>query len=465
MNNQWSLISQIFSRDELAELLEAILSRAELLKTVASLGLSYPGIRLSSIPQYELIDAVLDESYSNPLRAKEFVKIIRKKVKNYSTEIEKLSVTQMKPYFNQLVKKELSLKELSMIILALLFDERAEVTELIPWFLEKILKLKPKSQVVYDELIEREKRLSVIVKEKGEINKRLNMAIGSLKEENKGLSKNLSKIKKENEDLKMEIERLNSLIKEPSESAELKHLEKDLTKILYSIEKIFHNEESLINLPERLELTVLKGFSELNEKLDEIRAGIHKDFAIFKDTVIEESKKSRVALKVGTKEESKKPIRERVAIFVDAQNLYCSAKRNFNGKVSYEKLLSIAVGNRHLIKAYAYVVKSLDGDVQPFITLLEKIGYEAKIKEPRYRADGSAKANWDMGIALDILGLLDKVDTVIIASGDGDFMPLVEHIKSKGKRVEIYAFSQDTAYDLQENADLFYPLDEKIALI
>jgi uncharacterized LabA/DUF88 family protein len=156
--------------------------------------------------------------------------------------------------------------------------------------------------------------------------------------------------------------------------------------------------------------------------------------------------------------------KEKIALFVDSQNLYYSARIGYAAKVNYEKLLRLITGSRNLIKAYAYIVQPPDGDVKPFATSLERIGYIVKTKDVRTRANGSAKANWDMGIALDILGILDRVDTIVLASGDGDFVPLVDFIKGKNKRVEIFAFAENTAYDLKEKADRFEPLGENIIL-
>ena len=156
--------------------------------------------------------------------------------------------------------------------------------------------------------------------------------------------------------------------------------------------------------------------------------------------------------------------REKIAIFVDSQNLYYSARMGYAAKVNYEKLLKLITENRNLIRAYAYIVQPPEGDVRPFATSLERIGYTVKIKDVRTRANGSAKANWDMGIALDILGILDYIDTIVLASGDGDFVPLVDFIKAKNKRVEIFSFTENTAYDLKEKADRFEPLGENIIL-
>ncbi len=156
--------------------------------------------------------------------------------------------------------------------------------------------------------------------------------------------------------------------------------------------------------------------------------------------------------------------KENIAIFVDSQNLYYSAKMSYGAKVNYEKLLRLITGERNLVKAYAYIVQPPEGDAKPFATSLEHIGYIVKIKDVRTRADGSAKANWDMGMALDILGIIDYVDTIILASGDGDFVPLVEFVRNRHKRVEIFSFPENTAYDLKEKADRFEPLDEHVIL-
>ncbi|MBN2619863.1 NYN domain-containing protein [candidate division WOR-3 bacterium] len=156
--------------------------------------------------------------------------------------------------------------------------------------------------------------------------------------------------------------------------------------------------------------------------------------------------------------------KERIALFVDSQNLYYSARMGYAAKVNYEKLLRLITEERKLVKAFAYIVQPPDGDVKPFATSLERIGYLVKTKDVRTRSDGSAKANWDMGMALDILGMVDHVDTIVLASGDGDFAALVEFIKTKNKRVEVFAFPDNTAYDLKEKADKFVPLGENVIL-
>ncbi len=205
----------------------------------------------------------------------------------------------------------------------------------------------------------------------------------------------------------------------------------------------------------------------LTRKLEEFLIGLRKDIKMYLEDINDNQNKLYDEL-INLKkfiETSNMISKEKIALFVDSQNLYYSARMGYAAKVNYEKLLRLITGDRKLVKAYAYIVQPPDGDVKPFATSLEHIGYIVKIKDVRTRADGSAKANWDMGIALDILGMLDHVDTIALASGDGDFVPLVDFIKSKNKRVEVFAFAENTAYDLKEKADRFGPLGENVILI
>jgi uncharacterized LabA/DUF88 family protein len=196
----------------------------------------------------------------------------------------------------------------------------------------------------------------------------------------------------------------------------------------------------------------------INQIMQDIKSYMEKNGSGC-DRILEEMRSLRELI-----ESSNLIRREKIAMFVDSQNLYYSARAAFASKVNYEKLLRLVTGNRTLVRAIAYIVQPPDGDVKPFATSLERIGYIVKIKDVRTRSDGSAKANWDMGIALDILGIIDVVDTIALASGDGDFVALLDFIKAKSKRVEVFSFSDNTAYDLKEKADRFEPLGENVIL-
>ena len=159
---------------------------------------------------------------------------------------------------------------------------------------------------------------------------------------------------------------------------------------------------------------------------------------------------------------------QRVGVFVDAQNMYHSAKNLYHGKANFKKILEAAVGNRQLIRAFVYVIKPETGEEKAFIEALEKSGYEIKVKDLQIFAGGMKKADWDVGMAMDAVILADKVDVAVLVTGDGDFVPLIEYLRvNKGLRVEIVSFERSTSSRLIEVADSFIDLgaDQKKFLI
>ena len=157
------------------------------------------------------------------------------------------------------------------------------------------------------------------------------------------------------------------------------------------------------------------------------------------------------------------PTELRVGIFVDVQNIFYAAKP-FNARLDFEKLMELSVGKRRLIRAIAYVVQSPDVDQSNFISMLQQKSYEVKRKDLRQRSDGSAKGDWDMGMAIDIMRFVDKLDVVVLVSGDGDFVPLVDLVKTLGPRVEVISFTYNTARDLINSADEHIPIEEALLL-
>ena len=153
---------------------------------------------------------------------------------------------------------------------------------------------------------------------------------------------------------------------------------------------------------------------------------------------------------------------QRTGVFIDVQNMFYSAKYKYRGKIDYQKLLTYIARGRKVVRALAYAVTTPEIDQSGFIKILEDLGMEVKIKELKLRPDGTAKGDWDMGIAIDSVSLSEKLDVIALVSGDGDFTALVEMLKAKGVRVEVYSFPANTADDLKKAATQFYPLDETI---
>jgi len=153
---------------------------------------------------------------------------------------------------------------------------------------------------------------------------------------------------------------------------------------------------------------------------------------------------------------------QRVGVFVDVQNLFYSAKYQYQSKVDFAKLLELATSARQLIRAIAYIVQTPDIDQSSFINILTQIGFEVKSKELKVRPDGTAKGDWDMGIAIDTIAMAERLDVIVLISGDGDFVDLIHMLKAKGVVTEVVSFPSNTAEDLKLAATAYIPLDSNI---
>jgi len=182
---------------------------------------------------------------------------------------------------------------------------------------------------------------------------------------------------------------------------------------------------------------------------------------------------------------------QRVGIFVDVQNLYHSAKNLYHGRVNYAELMKHLVGDRQLIRAMAYVVKSEGVEPQrgertpvrpirnaaddenggsgsggmsseaAFFEALEKAGLELRMKDLQIYAGGMKKADWDVGMAVDAIRMSEFLDVIILVTGDGDFIPLVDYLKwGNGRLVEVAAFRRSASSKIQEAADRFINIED-----
>jgi len=151
---------------------------------------------------------------------------------------------------------------------------------------------------------------------------------------------------------------------------------------------------------------------------------------------------------------------QRVGVFVDVQNLYYSARNIYNSRVNFNEVLKAATGDRKLIRAIAYVVQADMPEEHTFFEALEKAGFEVKAKDLQTFAGGHQKGDWDVGIAMDIIKLMNKLDVVVLASGDGDFVPLLEYLQMSGQLTETVAFGKSCSGKIKELTDHFIDLDE-----
>src|SRR3989344_140585 len=157
---------------------------------------------------------------------------------------------------------------------------------------------------------------------------------------------------------------------------------------------------------------------------------------------------------------------QRVAVLVDVQNMYYSAKQLYHQKVNFTNILKTAVDGRKLVRALAYVINAdMEGEAN-FHQALERIGFEVKAKDLQIFIGGAKKGDWDVGIAMDALRLAPKVDVVVLVTGDGDFVDLVRYLQGAfGCRVEAMSFKKTCSQKLVNEVDELLTMDEAKYLI
>jgi uncharacterized LabA/DUF88 family protein len=151
---------------------------------------------------------------------------------------------------------------------------------------------------------------------------------------------------------------------------------------------------------------------------------------------------------------------QRVGVFIDVQNMYYSAKNLFGAKVNFGNIVKEATAGRKLIRAIAYVVSTESKEEQPFFDALYNLGIETKEKPLQIFLGGEKKADWDVGLAVDAIRFSPSLDAIVLVSGDGDYVPLVDYLRGQGKQVEVVAFGETTSTKLVEEADDFIDLSQ-----
>jgi len=294
--------------------------------------------------------------------------------------------------------------------------------------------------------------------------KRLKKTIEKLILDKNDLKKDLNRITQENQKLKKRmksvLERLGRIQELEQENKRLKEevaRDGDRLKELNTLkaektQALLKYEEAKKQIAYMVEMVLAERYDLINRL-----KGLIRDIPVdYRDV----EKKMRLANKV----KHKTGKGAQVALFVDVQNMFYSAKNLYNGRLDYEKFLEATVGDRTLVQATAYIVQTPDIDQTKFISLLKSIGYVVRTMDLKTGTGGFAKGNWDVGMTIDILNLIDKIDALILATGDGDFVPIVKLFQKRGVRVEIVSFAYNTAIDLKEIADRFYPITEELLI-
>lgn len=152
---------------------------------------------------------------------------------------------------------------------------------------------------------------------------------------------------------------------------------------------------------------------------------------------------------------------QRIAVLIDVQNMYHSAKSLYRARVNFKEVLKAATSGRQLVRAIGYVVRTEGSEEKLFFEALNKAGIELKIKDLQIFPGGMKKGDWDVGMTIDAVRLAElTIDAMVLITGDGDFVPLAEYLKGRGRQVEVMAFGRSTSGKLREAADDFIDLGE-----
>jgi uncharacterized LabA/DUF88 family protein len=155
----------------------------------------------------------------------------------------------------------------------------------------------------------------------------------------------------------------------------------------------------------------------------------------------------------------------KIAIFVDVQNIYYTTKHRYQRNFNYNKFWSRITKDRDIVSAIAYATNKGDPKQVQFQNILRAIGFQVKLKPYINRSDGSSKGDWDVGITIDVLNYAEAVDTIILASGDGDFDLLVKEIKDKyATKSEVFGVQGLTAQSLINECTIFNPIGSDLLL-
>jgi uncharacterized LabA/DUF88 family protein len=155
----------------------------------------------------------------------------------------------------------------------------------------------------------------------------------------------------------------------------------------------------------------------------------------------------------------------KIALFADVQNIYYTTREAYGRQFNYRELWRRVKAQGIIVSANAYAIQRHDGKQIKFQDVLKHLGFEVKLKPYIQRSDGSAKGDWDVGIAIDVMEAAHQVDTVILLSGDGDFDLLLDKVRTKyGVKAEVYGVPSLTANSLINAASIFHPIESDLLL-
>lgn len=503
-------IARLLDSDMMVWVLDDSLDQKGAVRLCNTCSLSYDGTRTKSLPKRKLVMDLVDEFYENDESAKLIVKYLYRANSDLLRHMQELSVEEIRKLTED-QHRLFAEDRIGNMIFALASDSRLEVQQLVSRLGERLLSMEDDLGKVaeslfwteeeeeegweegriedvpptplYKEIRELKATLEHVEKERDERQTQLDDLINerkSLKSQISQLTREVSTLQKAHRAFEEEKASLEKRLQEMSEKRRkgeqpslLHQLVRDSRRIQHDLDKLcghFGSDrnadkgpgpfmEALGNTMGEVKDLVAHLCAQQEDERNAIRK-MMQDIGSEVHTLRVEVKRLQ---EVGVKPMRIQSAVPRVGVFVDVQNVFYAA-RQFNARVDFEKLLHATVGNRRLIRAVAYVVQSPEVDQTGFLNMLQQKSYEVKRKDLRLRSDGSAKGDWDMGIAIDIISLADRLDVVVLVSGDGDFVALVNLVKTMGPRMEVFSFPHNTARDLMQVADSYYPIEEGLLM-
>lgn len=494
-------IEKYVSKDALTWIVKDCLGRNELEAIAHQCRIDFLGSSTLSKSTDHLSREIANEYFKNP-KARELIGAYL----NHATqnEVRITATTSISELLGKLREPQSPMMATGAVgkyLWALLGDERSEALSLIPIFILKVLDTVRKYSNILQELKKKENQPSTvpsrpIVPPLPSHAMKLQEEVTKLKKDVEESYATLHQLEEKNEQLEDRLKDLQNEHKITlSENQGMKHEKNTFMKKIKDLEQTISEMKSKYNALEDLQSRIhqyerdnkilryeLEKKTAENQSAIKAKEDLEKSQKIIpqiekrlkeSETLLEEKEESIQRLKESLKKEaimrkeSKKVVKSavpRVGIFVDVQNIYYAAKERFSSKLDFQKLLHETLQGRRLVRAIAYVVKTPEINQGNFINILAGIGYEVKARSLKIRLDGSAKGDWDLGIAIDTISLADKLDVVVLVSGDGDFVDLVRMLQTRNIRVEVASFPHNTSGDLMDVVDLHFPLDEKILL-
>ena len=477
----------------LTRVLRDLLDQERLIRLAHACGLEYPGMRARSQPRERLLQDVAEKAGHDDAARRAVLKTLQKETGGQRRAWDRLDPEQQAARLREGGGEQLFLAASSRgaeaVEAALAAALTAPPPEAEP--MESADPVVPEADEDGDDPERNGREVTRLKKRNLELQKKLQHLEGQAaraREQAKELKRDLIQRKGELAEARMHAERLER-DREAREaaakaarqaapasdgSAEGGELGKALRKLGAEQRKLVHAVEKLAGTPlppAELPAEALNPLATLLEEIKRETAGSRRERRKDLQAMAQRFEELRADVRAfaesverhlpRTKRRKGDP--ERVAVFVDVQNVYYGA-RQLKGKLDFDALLGAVVRDRRLIKATAYVVESKEIDQSGFIAMLEQRAIDVRRKTLKVRSDGSMKGDWDMEMALDILDAAGNLDVVVLVSGDGDFTSLVHRVKTMGPKVEVIAFPRNTAKSLLEAADHFQPLDRKFMI-